>query len=245
MFSNGYEIRTDTHCHTVASTHAFSTVLELAQYAEKNGIDAIAVTDHGPKIPDGAHLWHFGSLRNLPPYIGKVRVLHGVEANICDFDGNIDMPLRYQKELDWIIASFHDPVCTPGTVEQNSEAYLKVAENPYVDVIGHSGTESYKYDYERVIPVFKEKGKIVEINSHSFSNRKGAKTNCKIIAEICKKIEAPIVVNSDAHCCFSVGDFSDALEMLRSIDFPQELIVNRSFKSLADWILKKRNRNVI
>lgn len=238
-------LETDTHTHTIASTHAFSTILELAQYAAKRGIKGIAVTDHGPAIPDGAHEWHFGSMRTLPPYIEGVRVLHGVEANIMDYEGTLDICERYQKELDWVIASYHDPCCQPGAVEQHTASYLKVAENPYVDVIGHSGTESYRYDYEKVIPVFKARGKLVEINSHSFSSRKGAKENCREIALLCKKYEAPIVVNSDAHSCFVLGDLKEALSMLEEIRFPKELIVNRTLESLAGWIYQKRGREIL
>jgi putative hydrolase len=217
----------------------------MAAYARKAGLCAIAITDHGPAIPDGAHQWHFGNLRSLPPYIDGVRVLHGAEANILDFNGNIDIKKELLKELDWIIASFHDPVAGPATVGQTTQAYLAVANNPYVDVIGHSGTESYKYDYESVIPVFGQKGKLVEINSHSFEARHGAKENCLTIAQICKKYRVPIVVNSDAHSCFAVGEFSNAVQMLTSIEFPPELIVNRTLQSLAEFILKKRNRNII
>lgn len=238
-------LETDTHTHTIASTHAFSTLLELAQYAAKRGLKGIAVTDHGPALPDGPHEWHFGSMRTLPPYIEGVRVLHGVEANIMDYEGTLDICERYQKELDWVIASYHDPCCPPGTVEQHTTSYLKVAENPYVDVIGHSGTESYRYDYEKAIPVFKARGKLVEINSHSFSSRKGAKENCREIALLCKKYEAPIVVNSDAHSCFVLGDLQEALSMLEEIQFPKELIVNRTLESLAGWIYQKRGREIL
>lgn len=238
-------LETDTHTHTVASTHAFSTILEMAEYAAMVGLKAIAITDHGPSIPDGPHRWHFGSMRTLPSYIHGVRVLHGVESNIMDYEGTIDISERYQKELDWVIASYHDPCCASGTVEQHTASYLKLAENPNVDVIGHSGSEDYHYDYERVIPVFKEKGKLVEINSHSFSNRRGARKNCREIALLCKKYGAPIVVNSDAHSCFVVGDVNDAMDMLTDIEFPQELIVNRTLESLADWIFKKRGRKIL
>lgn len=238
-------LETDTHTHTIASTHAFSTILEMAQFAAKRNIKMIAITDHGPAIPDGAHAWHFGSMRTLPPYIEGVRVLHGVEANILDYKGSLDISERYQKELDWVIASYHDPCCAPGTVEQHTASYLKVAENPYVDVIGHSGTEEYRYDYEKVIPVFKENGKLVEINSHSFSTRKGADENCRNIALLCKKYSVPIVVNSDAHSCFVLGDLGEAMTMLDEIGFPKELIVNRTQESLAGWIYQKRGRKVL
>lgn len=245
MYFKPYLIETDTHCHTVASTHAYSTVVEMATYAAKAGLKAIAITDHGPKMTDGAHLWHFANLKCLPNYIEGVRVLHGVEANVIDLDGNIDMPEYYQRELDWVIASFHEPALGPADFEQCTNAYLSLAKNPYIDVIGHSGTDFYAYDYEKAIPVFGENGKIVEINSHSFECRKGAAENCRRIAEICKKNNVQIVVNSDSHVCFSVGDFKNALEMLASIDFPPELIVNRSLESLAEYIGKKRNRDVL
>ncbi len=245
MYSEIYKIKTDTHCHTVASTHAYSTVLELAEYAGKVGLSAIVVTDHGPALPDGAHEWHFTNLRCLPKYINGIRVLHGAEANILDSEGRLDINEKLQKELDWIIASFHEPVAGALTIEQCTKAYLAVAENPYVDVIGHSGTQAYKYDYERVIPVFLQKGKFVEINSSSFEARQGAKENCRNIALLCKKYNVPIVVSSDAHSCFSVGNFSNAVQMLASIDFPLGLIANRTFESLAEYISKKRNRSII
>lgn len=239
------EIETDTHCHTVASTHAYSTVLEMAQYAAQKGLRAIAITDHGPALPDGAHEWHFGNLRCLPPYIAGVRVLHGAEANILGASGEIDIAECHQEELDWVVASFHEPVAGAMTQEACTAAYLALAQNPHVDVIGHSGTEDYRYDYERVIPVFGEAGKLVEINSHSFESRKGAPKNCREIALLCKKHRVPVVVNSDAHVCFSVGNFTQAVRMLREIDFPSELVVNRTLASLAAYIAKKRGRDIL
>jgi putative hydrolase len=239
-------VEADTHTHTIASSHAYSTVLELAQYAAAAGLKAIAVTDHGPALPDGvASPWHYSNLRCLPPYICGVRVLHGAEANIIDFDGSLDIMLKHQQELDWIIASLHEPSFAPGSVEEHTRAYLAVARNQYIDVIGHSGSEAFKYDYEKVLPVFKAKSKLVEINSHSFEARVGAAENCRNIALICKKYDIPIVVNSDAHSCFSVGNVKEAFRMLSAIDFPTGLIINLEFSRLALWIENKRNRKII
>lgn len=44
----GFQPVADLHCHTVASTHAYSTVGELAQAAASQGLSAVACTDHGP-----------------------------------------------------------------------------------------------------------------------------------------------------------------------------------------------------
>ena len=56
----------DTHCHTVASGHAYSTVQEIAKYASEIGLELVAVTDHSDKLPGGAHLFHFHNLHVIP-----------------------------------------------------------------------------------------------------------------------------------------------------------------------------------
>jgi putative hydrolase len=236
------KIEVDTHCHTVASTHAYSTVLEMATYAARKGLLAIAITDHGSALPDGPHDWHFGNLRSLPRYIEGVLILRGAEANILDYDGNLDVPLSYLNELDWIIASLHDPCCPPASFELHTKVWMEIAQNPYVDVIGHSGNDKYKFDYDLVMQEMAKQGKIVEINNHSFTARLGSHENCRNIALACKKHQVPIVVSSDAHCCFDVGDFDVAIKMLKEIDFPEKLIVNLKLETLLNFIQNKRNR---
>ena len=39
-------IQADLHCHSIASTHAYSTINELAQSAKEAGIRLFALTDH-------------------------------------------------------------------------------------------------------------------------------------------------------------------------------------------------------
>lgn len=237
-----YGIEADLHCHTIASSHAYSTVIELAAEARKKGLKAIAVTDHGPAMKDGAPMVHFTNLRILPHQMDGIRVIQGAEANIVDFEGHIDLNQTCLDRLEWIIASFHDDVIDPGTWEQHTHAYLQIAENPYVDVIGHSGTACFPYDYERVIPVFKAKNKIVEINNHTFLVRPTSCENCRKIALLCKKYEVPVAISTDAHFAGEVGDISEARKMLREIDFPEELIVNRTLDSLLHWLQSRKER---
>ncbi len=68
---------------------------------------AIACTDHGPGAPRRPHLWHFGNMDVLPPSIEGVRVLHGMEANVMDFSGRLDLPEERFFSLDLVIASMH------------------------------------------------------------------------------------------------------------------------------------------
>ena len=48
----------DLHIHSIASGHAYSTVNENAKAAADRGLQLIALTDHGPKMPGGPHLYY-------------------------------------------------------------------------------------------------------------------------------------------------------------------------------------------
>lgn len=233
------KIIADTHTHTISSTHAYSTAEEMIAAASRKGLYAIALTDHGYAMPGSPGKWFFESLGAIPSTYNGVRVLKGVEANVINLDGELDMSDRVLSGLDWVVASIHGALCKgKPTVESVTNAYLKIAENPYVRVIGHSGTPQYEYDYERVIPVFAEKGKLVEINNNTFHFRKSSCKNCIKIAQVCKKVGAPIVVNSDAHFSSKVGVLDDAISMLREIDYPEELVVNADENRFKSFLQK-------
>ncbi len=117
---------------------------------------------------------------------------------------------------------------------------MKVIENPYIDIIGHSGSPAYRYDYEAVILKAKENRKLLEINEHSFSVRKSSVPNCKAIALLCKKHGVPIAVNSDAHFITDLGNYSNALAMLKEIDFPEELIINTSYEKIKQYLAPRK-----
>ncbi len=231
----------DAHCHTVASSHAYSTVLENVLCAKENGMKCIAVTDHASGMTDAPHYWHFSNLRAIPRIVYDILVLRGAEVNILDDNGKLDLPEEVLRELDWVIASFHVPTCAPQTTEYHTRAYLNIAQNPYVDVIGHSGTELFRYDYEKAIKAFKEYGKIVEINNASFALRGGAKENCTEIARLCKKYEVTVIVDSDSHFATTVGKVDKAIALLEEIDFPKKLILNADEERFFGYIKEKKN----
>ncbi len=227
----------DTHTHTIASTHAYSTAEEMINAAARRGLYAIALTDHGYAMPGSPGKWFFESLGAIPPVVNGVRVLKGVEANVMDLQGRLDMPDSVLSDLEWVVASIHGGlVSEKPSFEGSTNAYLELAKNPYVNVIGHSGTADFKYDYEKVIPVFAQNGKLVEINDNTFNSRKSSCQNCVEIAKVCKKTGSPVIVNSDAHFSSRVGACSLALQMLREIDFPEELIINSSVSRFKKYL---------
>ncbi len=238
------KILTDTHTHTIATGHAYSTLLENIGYAKKRGLELIAVTDHAPAMPDACHIFNFMNIGTLPRVIEDIIVLRGVELNIIDHDGTLDIEEKYFSRLDWVIASAHEFCVRPGTIEDHNRMWEAVAKLNSVDVIGHCGDERYKFDYEKILPVFVAYNKLVEINAHSFSFRPGSKDNCKEIIKILKKLGGKIVVSSDAHFATQVGDFDSALEALAEADFPEELIVNRNAESVLKFLKDKKGLEI-
>lgn len=154
------KVLVDTHTHTNCSHHVFSTLGENLAAAKARGMEMICMTDHAPAIPDGAHIWHFITMFELPDVIDGVRLLKGAEANILDAEGNLDLPVDIQKKMEVMIASMHGPCYLPRSREVHTNTWLNVIKNPHVTILGHSGHPSFPYDHEAVI----EAGPIGRIN---------------------------------------------------------------------------------
>lgn len=230
----------DTHCHTISSGHAYSTILENAEAAAEKGLEIIAMTDHGPSMPGGPHIFHIGNQRVIPDYIKGVRVLKGVEANIMDYDGGLDLPESYLKRLEIVIASFHDVCIAPGSVEENTRALIAAMRNPYVDIIAHPGNPDYPIDIDKLIQCAKDTGKLIEINNSSFiGSRKGSADNCRRIAAKAVEKGVTLTAGSDSHICYDVGRFDKVEEIFSQVGVPEELVINTDPKKLVDFL----NRN--
>ncbi|WP_102399066.1 phosphatase [Haloimpatiens massiliensis] len=230
----------DLHTHTIVSGHAYSTLLENISEASRKGLKILGSAEHGPKMPGGPHIFYFGNLKVIPREMNGVKILKGCEANIIDFEGNIDIPERILKKLDYVIASLHDVCIEPGSIEENTNAIIKVMDNPYVDIIGHPGNPSFPIYEEEIVKKAKEKNILLEINNSSFvSSRKGSEDTCSKIAKLCKKYGTRIIINSDAHFATAVGDFKEAEAILKSVGMPEELIINKSEKEVLNYLKNK------
>lgn len=235
------QLQGDMHTHTIASTHAYSTVMENCTWSAKYGLKIVAMTDHAPAMPDSPHIWHFENLKCLPRKIEGVTLLKGAEANIRN-DGSLDLDEKILKKMEWVVASMHryKGCMEPSTPQEHTETYLKIAQNPYVDVIGHCTTDFFLFDYEKGLKAFKEYGKLVEINESSIMNKKGSKENSVEILKLCKKYEIPVVIDSDCHFCQLIGQTPIALQMAEELDFPQRLILNSDCELIREYLHAKR-----
>lgn len=238
------KIIAELHSHTNVSHHAVSTFEEMLAGAKRKDALAIAITNHGPKLSDGAMNWHFGVYSYLPKMIDGIAIIGGAEANILN-DGSIDIDETCAvSKLDYVIASMHDSTCTLTDEEDILNAYLRVLENPYVSCIGHMGTPRYKYDYEKVISKMNEYGKILEINSGSFTSRVGSYENCIEIAKLCKKHNVKVAVTSDAHSSYHILDTNKSVELLENIGFDESQVINSSKENLQKYFLAHKGIDI-
>jgi len=232
----------DSHTHTVASFHAYSTLKENAVAAYEKGLEAIALTDHGPNLTGGAAPPFIISsvMRFLPDYLEGVRVIKGVEANIVDHDGNVDVEERFLAFTEFGIASMHVGSIQNGGAIRNTDALTRVLHNPHIHVIGHPGDPRFPIDMEAFVMEVARLNKIVEVNSHSFEARKGSGENCAKIVGLCKKHDVRITVSSDAHSCYHIGEFGNAEALLEECGFPEELIVSTSAAKFLAFLEEHR-----
>lgn len=235
-------IRIDTHTHSVASGHAYSTVLELAREARENRLEGFVLTDHGTSMKGAPYYYHFGNMKVIPRILDGVRFFTGVEANIISFDGAIDMPERYCRGLDFILAGFHEICLEPGTVEENTRAAVRVMENPYVDAVSHPGNPVFPIDIEAFVEAAAVNRRPVELNDSSFRVRKGSAERCEEIALACRERGVRVVCGSDAHIAFDIGRFDNVTALLERIGMPERLVVNASLESFAAYLEERRER---
>ena len=199
----------DVHTHTIASGHAYNTIMEMAKAGFDKGLKLLGITEHAPMMPGTCHAMYFHNLKVVPRTMCGIELMLGAELNILDYDGHIDLDTRVLKQLDLKIASLHSVCIQPGTRKENTLA---------------------------------ETNTLLEVNNNSLNpagSRKHTRENLIAMLELCKEYKQPVIMNSDSHvfCDVARRDFSEKL--IKEIDFPEELIVNRSVDVFKEYIHRK------
>lgn len=232
----------DTHTHTLASAHAYSTIMENAAMAKEHGLALLCTTDHAPALSDSSPELHFMNYHVMPKTMYGVEMLYGVELNIMDFEGRVDLKEDILKRLDICIASFHTMCTKAGTIEENTRAYLKVMENPYVDIIGHPDDGYIPVDFKQLVLAAKKHHVLLEVNNASLASayfRLNTRENMKKMLLLCKEHQVSITIASDAHIATAIGKFDCAAQLLEEVEFPEELIANLSVDRFKTLLAKR------
>lgn len=235
----------DLHTHTNASHHAYSSLREMAAAAHKKGLVALGITNHGPRLPDAPHRYHFENMNIWPDRMEQVILLRGCEANILDTSGRLDLADACLSQLDFVLAGFHVDAFAPGGgKELYMQALAQVMKNPYLCGISHPENPQYSVDLEWFVRTAAENHVLVEVNRSSLAGtiRTGGRKNCEDILRLAKRYGAPILLSSDAHIDTEVGDVGVCLEMVQLVGIEKRQIVNASLTNLAQFLRRKGKR---
>ena len=237
-------IEVDTHTHTIISGHAWSTLTENAIAAGERGMKGLCLTEHGPALIGGAPEYTPHSQRMVPPEVNGIRIYKGIEANIMNPSGEIDIPERFLKQTEYAIASYHSLGGIDikiGSEDENTEAYLRLMENPWIDVIGHPDSPSVPCDLEALVLSAKKNGKLCELNNNRIASGLYP-SGMREFIQLCKKHDQRVVVSSDAHFHTMVGNVTAMMDLLEELDFPTELVVNLKIDRFEAYLSERENR---
>lgn len=226
----------DMHTHTIASGHGtVCTISDMAKEAARKGMKLLGITDHGPATLAAGTESYFRSLAFSPRKRFGIELLYGVELNVLDAEGHVDLPEELLAKLDYAIVSMHQQNFKPHGREENTQAFLNAMKNPHIKILGHSDNPAYPLDYEVLAQCAKENGVIFEINEASlapYGYRGDTTANSREILRVCRKYNLPLLLSSDSHGKEHIGDFTYAAEFVHQEMFPETLILNNQLPQL-------------
>lgn len=213
--------------------------------AIEKGIKKIALTDHA-----GAHITYGVKKRKIGSYLKEaydlkkkykddIEVLVGLELNLLDLDGNVDLPLGYEDEIEWRALGLHKMVkysnvkselnliiyqfnekkrYSKSVIDLNTNAYIKAINNHKIDMIAHLSYAT-KVDVSRVAQacemtntLIELNGKHVEFDSNDAKNVLSTKAN--------------FILGTDAHHHKNIGECLRGKSFILENNIPLDRVVN-------------------
>jgi putative hydrolase len=223
----------DIHTHTLASGHAYGTLREMAQAAAVAGLSVLGISEHGPGTPGTCDPLYFLNLNVVPERLCGVRLLHGCEINVRN-DGRLWLDQRYLERLDYGIVGIHGICYENAGKRKNTENLISCMRNEKIRFVSHPDDGNMPLDYELLVPAAKEYHVALEVNNNSLlrADRLDCLQNYQTMLTLCDRLRVSVIVSSDAHDPSSVGRFDKARQLLRQMDFDEELILNTSAEKL-------------
>ena len=219
----------DIHTHTTYS-HGKGSIADNAVQAAALGLKRLGISDHGPgslsygidmkRIPDMRR--DIESCRESFP---QLKIELGVEANIINPDGELDISRKDFKLFDYIIAGYHysylgkKPLRGIGVVlggwlhergitssqrarNYNTDFMVNSILAGGIDIVSHPGDKA-DFDIDAIAKACEQTNTVMEINRrHNGLSLEGIKT--------AMKYDVRFILSSDAHKASDVGNVENA-----------------------------------
>lgn len=235
------KIIADIHTHTLASGHAYGTIREMAQAAKEQHLELLGITEHAPGIPGTVNPFYYCNLNVIPGELYGVQILHGCEINVLN-DGSLSLEQKWIDKLDYAIVGIHCQCYQDAGKQKNTENLIQCMKNEKVCIVSHPDDDHTPLDYQELVQAAKDYHVALEINNSSLlkqDQRWNCIENYKTMLYYCKKMQVPVVLNSDAHDPSAVGNVSLAAKLIEEENFDEELILNTDRNRLWTFLINK------
>jgi Histidinol phosphatase and related hydrolases of the PHP family len=241
-----YHLRYDLHTHTTFS-HGKGSIEDNVKAAIERGLKTIGISDHGP-----GHVTYGVKHANLPvmrrqierlkPLYPEIEILLGVEANIINPSGALDVTPEELKLLDYLLAGYHygvfgeKPFSALGIharnfvlsgwlhmsskkqKQQNTELTVRAIYENEIKILTHPGDKG-PFEIGEIALACADRGTLMEISTwHDWLTVEGIKEAAKT--------DVKFAISSDAHTTDRIGDCEGAVKRIKEAGLDFERVVN-------------------
>lgn len=231
-------LKIDLHNHTIASGHAFNTIYEMAESAGKKGVKVLGILEHGPDMDGSAREVYFWCLNRVPKKIHGVKLLFGVELNIRNEKGEIDLPKGALERLDFA-SGFHISPQYAGSRETHTAAIINAMKNPFFKIVVHPYYRPSGTDIEKIAQAACDNNKLLEISTTHFENKNVDEEwleRLKKMIAVVKKNNFKILLGSDSHVESEIGADKEFRKIMKKLGLADKDIANNDIKYLRNFI---------
>jgi len=183
-------------------------------------------------------MYHFSALRFLPRMMEGVRILRGVEANLVNEKGGMDLPGEILSRLDYAMVGFHEGCgLRASNPKKNTRTLVAAMETGKVRVITHPENAAFPVDVPAVVRAARDLSVAIEVNNSSFNqSRSGSYVSSSEFAAEAARAGAPICLSSDAHVACQIGQVDDAWKVASAAGVQPDQVVNRTLEGLLRFL---------
>lgn len=247
----------DYHTHSTYSGDGKSTMEENVQAAIAKGLKVLAISDHGPgHMGYGIQYKKYPKMREtidrLQEKYPEIKLLLGIEANVMDEHGHLDIDDAFLKYNDVLLAGYHfgsSPKQSLTDVkihwynfmskksdyyyqkarELNTNAFIKAMTNYPISLLTHPGAKG---------PIFVEevaKAAVQTMTALEINNSHGHLSFEELV--LAKDSGCLFSINSDAHRCENIGRFENGIERATRAGIGEDRILNANL----EWALNPKD----
>ena len=228
----------DLHTHSLFSSCGLHTHLEILERAKALGMKAVAITDHGPELNPRFSSPFYDRLR-AP--VDSISLLKGMECNIKNETGEIDLPLKYLPYLDVVLLGIHPNTPTGLGEKRYTEMLLRAIDaNESVDIITHPNDTVYPVEFGKVAEEARARGIAIELNNSKTRLNRVPDLVTEALIQVVKEVGCRLVVTSDMHAIEELGLDDSVQPYLTKHDFPLDKLISSSAEKILAFLDERR-----